>query len=394
MKRREFIVRSAAAAGTLMTAKALRGQAKTPRIRVAIIGRTGKGDYGHSLDTTWNVIEQAEVVAVADEDPKGRAEAATRLKVTRTYADYRQMLGKERPQVVTVAPRWLDCHRDMVVACAETGCHVFMEKPFARTLAEADEMVAAMEKRNLKLAIAHSGRYAPAIEHAREIIAEGRIGDVVELRGRGKEDLKRGGGEDLMVLGTHIMDLMRLLAGDARSCFATVRQDGRPAIKSDIRDGNEGIGPLTGDEIEATYRFDKGVSGFFATRRSAHGANARYGVNVYGTKGMITIAMDGPQVWLCEDPTWSPGRSGAKWRQITGAVLDRPETAPANPAITPMHSVALDLLRAIGTDKQPRSSMYDGRSALEMILSVYESNRRGRPVPLPLAERRHPLTLW
>lgn len=394
MRRREFVVRSAVAAGALVTARSLGRQANSPRIRVAVIGRTGKGNYGHGLDLIWNAIEQAEVVALADEDPKGRAEAAERLKVSRNYADYRQMLDKERPQVVTVAPRWLDCHRDMVMAGAEFGCHVLMEKPFARTLAEADEMVAAMEKRRLKLVIAHSARYAPAIERTKEIIDQGRIGDVLELRGRGKEDLRRGGGEDLMVLGTHIMDLMRMLAGDARSCFATVRQDGRPAVKGDIRDGNEGIGPLAGDEIEAAYRFDKGVSGFFATRRAAHGANARYGLHVYGTKGMITIALDGPQVWLCEDPSWSPGCSGAKWKQITGAGLGRPETIPASPAMTPMHLAALDLIRSIETDRQPRSGMHDGRAALEMILSVYESHRQGRLVPLPLAQREHPLLSW
>jgi len=74
----------------------------------------------------WNDIEQAQVVAVADADPEGRAAAAKRLKVPKSYADYRRMLETERPQIVSVAPRWLDCHHDMVLACAEFGCHVFL----------------------------------------------------------------------------------------------------------------------------------------------------------------------------------------------------------------------------------------------------------------------------
>ena len=53
------------------------------------------------------------------------------------------MLEKERPQIVSVAPRWLDCHRDMVLACAEHGCHVFLEKPMCQDLEQADEMIAA-----------------------------------------------------------------------------------------------------------------------------------------------------------------------------------------------------------------------------------------------------------
>ena len=79
-----------------------------------------------------------------------------------------------------------------------------------------------MEKRNLKLAIAHQTRYSPALVHAKKAIAEGLLGDILELRGRGKEDA-RAGGEDLMVLGTHIMDLMRCLRRRSTWCFAEVR---------------------------------------------------------------------------------------------------------------------------------------------------------------------------
>src|SRR5438094_8520511 len=127
-----------------------------------------------------------------------------------------------------------------------------MERPRCRTMAEADEMVTACERHHVKLAIAHQTRYSPRIERVRELIAEGRIGDILELRGRGKEDA-RGGGEDLMVLGTHIMDLIRFLAGDPDWCFACVTQHGRPVTRSEVREGNEGIGPLAGDAIIALY---------------------------------------------------------------------------------------------------------------------------------------------
>src|SRR5262249_53217781 len=60
----------------------------TPRrFRVAVIGRTGKGNYGHGLDTVWNQIDIAEVVDVADPDDKGRAAAAARTKAQAAYAD-------------------------------------------------------------------------------------------------------------------------------------------------------------------------------------------------------------------------------------------------------------------------------------------------------------------
>src|SRR5215470_1934397 len=175
--------------------------------RIAVIGRTGKGNYGHGLDLVWKAFDNVEIIAVADEDAKGRAAAAQRLKAKNAYADYRMMLAKERPQIVSVADRWLDQHRDMVVACAEARASVFLEKPMCRTLAEADEMVTACERHHVKLAIAHQTRYSPRLKRVRELIGSGLIGDVLEMRGRGKED-SRAGGQDLMVLGTHIFDLM------------------------------------------------------------------------------------------------------------------------------------------------------------------------------------------
>src|SRR5439155_81415 len=181
-----------------------------------------------------------------------RGDAAKRLGVEHAYADYREMLEKERPQIVSVAPRFVDCHHDIVLACAEQDCHVFLEKPMARTLQEADEMVGACESKHLKLAIAHQARYSPRIERLQELMAAGRLGDLLEIRGRGKED-QRGGGEDLMVLGTHIMDLIRLLAGDVRWCFARVLQKGAPIMAADVHEGAEGIGLIAGDEVHAVY---------------------------------------------------------------------------------------------------------------------------------------------
>src|SRR3954469_12971768 len=103
--------------------------------RVAVIGRTGKGNYGHGLDVVWKALDNVRVVAVVDEDEKGRAAAAKRLGAANAYADYREMLEKERPQIVSVADRWLDAHKDMVTACARAGASVFLEQPMARTLA-------------------------------------------------------------------------------------------------------------------------------------------------------------------------------------------------------------------------------------------------------------------
>ena len=70
-----------------------------------------------------------EVVAVADEDAEERQAKQEELAAPRAYADWREMLEAEQPEVVTVGPRWTDCHLEMVLACLEVGAHVYCEKP-------------------------------------------------------------------------------------------------------------------------------------------------------------------------------------------------------------------------------------------------------------------------
>ena len=65
------------------------------KYRVAVIGRTGKGDYGHSLDTVWLKCDKAEIVAVADENEAGGAETAKKLGAKNTYTDYRSAATRE-----------------------------------------------------------------------------------------------------------------------------------------------------------------------------------------------------------------------------------------------------------------------------------------------------------
>jgi predicted dehydrogenase len=367
--------------------------------RVAVIGHTGRGNYGHGIDIVWRSIDNVQIVAVADADDKGRAAAQQRLKARNAYADYRDMLKKERPQIVSVATRFLDEHRDMVVACAEAGASIFLEKPMARTLAEADAMIAACEKHHVKLAIAHQTRHSPRLQRVRELIAAGQLGDILELRARGKED-SRAGGQDLMVLGTHLMDLMRFIAGDPRWCFARVgvvsKDRVRRISRADVREGGEGMGPVAGDHIAAIYGFDKGVVGYFTSQRVERraGERDRFGLEIRGTRGIIQLTTGNlPPAYFLPDPGWFPARSRSAWQEITSAGLGKPETLKDGGLGQGNIWIVRDLLEAIAKDRQPFGSIYDGRGALEMILAVYDSQRLGRAVDLPLKNRQHPLAM-
>ena len=108
----------------------------------AVIGRTNQGNYGHSLDSAYQDLSNVRLVAIADPDPDGLREAGERTGADRLYLDYREMLEKEKLDLVNICPRWLDCHAEMVITCAEKKVKgIFLEKPFARTLAEGDAMM-------------------------------------------------------------------------------------------------------------------------------------------------------------------------------------------------------------------------------------------------------------
>ena len=360
--------------------------------RVGVIGHTGNGNYGHGVDSVWLQFPECEIVGVADPDEGGRAQAIKRLKAPRGFADYRKLLDETKPDIVAVCPRWVNQHRDMVVAAAERGMHVYMEKPMCRTLEEADQMTLACEKNNVKLALAHQTRYSPKLHVVRDLIADGKIGKVLELRGRGKED-RRGGGEDLWVLGSHVMNLMHHFGGEPNWCFAQVQQDNQPITKQHVAEGSEGIGPLAGDSLAAMYGMDDGVTAYFASQRD-QGRGQRFGVQIFGSEGIIEI-LSGylPAVNFLPDPKWSPGRSAAKWIPVSSAGPGQPEPLK-NGGLNEGNVLAVhDLLQAIQEDRLPECSVYEGRTTIEMIAGVFESHRQNGPVSIPLKNRKNPLTL-
>src|SRR5262249_2815221 len=195
-----------------------------------------------------------------------------------------------------------------------------------------------------------------------------------------------------MVLGTHIMDLMRYLAGDPRWCYARVSQAGKPVVKQDVRQGGEGMGPVAGDHITALYGFVRGAVGHFETHKTKPGG--RFGLQICGRKGIIQLTTGSlSAAYFLADPTWFPGRSKAAWKEITSAGVGKPEPLKDDGLGMGNVWIARDLLEAIEKDRQPLGSMYDGRAALEMILAVYESHRLKGPVELPLTNRKHALTM-
>lgn len=380
----------------LAGAAALRAADPAKRYRVAVIGHTGRGNYGHGIDTVWRAFDNMQVVAVADPSESGRAAAAQRTGAPKSYADYREMLRREKPDLVGIGPRWMDQRVEMVTAAADAGAHIYMEKPFALTLADADRMVDAVRRNKVKLQVAHQMRTSPFTLRAKALIEAGEIGEVEEIRTRGKED-RRAGGEDMMVLGSHLFDMMRFFLGNPAWVSAHVaNKDGHEIAAGDVTQPSEPVGPVAGRQISAMFLFANGVPGYFASRAVADTHPLRFGTWIYGSKGVLflpnAIYPEGG-LYILRSPAWLPVDSTkVKWEPVSAkpdfaaqgmAIHDGPEIANA--------LMVADLVRAIERDAKPCCSEEDGRWTIEMVHGVYRGHQAKGRVALPLQQRTHPL---
>ena len=353
------------------------------RYRACIIGHTGRGNYGHDWHTAFTGLPNVEVAAVADPVEQGRLAAMKASRAARGYADYREMLGKEKPDLVGIFPRWLDQRLEMFTAAIEAGAHVLVEKPFARTLEDADRMAALAARHERKVQVGHTARPMPLTLAARDALRRGEIGDLLEIRSRGKED-RRAGGEDLIVLGTHVFDLIRFFAGDPRWVFARVSGGGRPIDRHAAREATEPVGPVAGDDIAAMFGFANGVAAYFGSKLSSDRSGARFGVTLHGSRGLLFVPLSnvpGDPPSILKSPSWM-GPAGVPLTSSMPSPATRHEVN---------RMMALDLLDAIESGREPVCSAADGRWTIEMVTGIYQSQIFGRPVEFPLKDRRNPL---
>jgi predicted dehydrogenase len=355
-------------------------------LRAAIIGHTGAGDYGHGYDQIFKDLDNVSVQAVADPDAAGRRKAAERAGAPRMYADYREMLEKEKPHLVSIAMRQPREHKTIALAAIEAGASLFMEKPMTETVAEADDILAAADQHGAKIVVAHNRRYSPEFANLKALLAEGFLGQVREVRLQGKQDA-RAGGEDMLVLGTHDFDLLRFYFGDPLWCFATVTQDGRDVTRQDVRSGREPM-RVAGDSIHALFTFARGVRATWCSVKTADGWNTspprreNWAFEILGTRRVVGY-QSSPGFYYLDSPYLLQPGDGARWQPLP------PSTQGAAP-LRPKH-MGRDLVHAVETNTQPLCSGADGRWAIEMVSAVYQSHLAKARVTFPLVERSHPL---
>lgn len=389
LTRRQFA--GTALAASFATSLALsESSAPTRRHIAAVIGHTGRGDYGHGLDEAFASHPALNLVAIADANPDGLKKAAERTRAPRQYLDYREMLKKEQPGIVAIAPRHTDQHHAMALAALHAGAHLYCEKPFTTSLDESDELLAVASKTGRKIAVAHQMRLAPQVVHLVKWLKAGGVGEIVSMQSHGKQD-RRAGGEDMIVLGTHLFDMMRLIAGDAVSCQAWIRQNGKPASQAQTKPATENIGPVLGDEIEARFEFASGVTGSFVSRARLRETLGPWGLTIQGTRGAALILMDiFPRVFVRTSFDNGVRERREHWQPLTDdPSLQLVEAERGFPAAN--RRVVNNLLASIEQTREPECGGENAAKALEMAMAAYHSSLTDSRCAIPMTRREHPL---
>ncbi|MFI1046463.1 Gfo/Idh/MocA family protein [Streptomyces griseoruber] len=248
-----------------------------------------------------------ELIRVAEEVPGRAEEAAAQFGFASTTRDWREVAADPRVRAVSItAPNFL--HREIGVAMARAGKHIWIEKPVGLTAEDAGAVADAVAEAGVQGTVGFNYRNAPAVEAARELIASGEIGTVTHVRVRLFSDYAahpegaltwryeraRGGSGVLGDLASHGVDLARFLLGDIASLTADtavfVPERARPtgATAGHSRATGGELGPVENEDyVNCLLRFASGARGVLEACRVSVGEQNNYGFEVHGTRGAV-----------------------------------------------------------------------------------------------------------
>ncbi|HET7028197.1 MAG TPA: Gfo/Idh/MocA family oxidoreductase [Candidatus Limnocylindrales bacterium] len=336
---------------------------RTPdRLRVAVVGA---GFIGADHAAAYARRDDVEVVGVADSDQDRARDVASRVG-SRWFRDHAALLAEVRPDAVSVCvPTGL--HRAVVEDVAAGGAHILLEKPMATSVAECDAIAAAAERHRIVLMLGFTHRFHTALQHARILIEEGRLGapmlaqDVFSFGERAAwpawyYDRSLSGGGELMHDAVHLVDRLAWLIGSP-----IVEVFGRTTTYARGIDGVE-------DGGVAVLHFGSGAIASLFVNESTYPLRAdspsvpmpgRCELEIHGSRGTIRY-----RTWheLVVDLV---GEGSVTTAYGDGRELDR-EIA--------------EFVAAIRGGRPPSVGAVEGRRGIAVVQSIYESERRARPV--------------
>ena len=367
-----------------------RPEAKT--LGVAMIGYAFMGK-AHS--NAWrNVASFFDVPAFEQKVLVGRnaagvKEAAATYGWAETATDWRTVLDRDDIHIVDIcAPGWM--HAEIATAALEAGKHVLLEKPLANTLAEAEAMTAAAQAARalgVQSMVGFNYRRVPALALARELIAEGRVGTVRQVRAAYLQDWladetapmtwrltkETAGSGALGDIASHAIDQVLFLLGDRVTDVS-----GRTHTFTTRRPGATGLEEVTVDDAaSATLSLASGAVASVDASRVAPGRKNSLQVEIYGDKGAIRFDLENLNELQFLDAT-APAREQG-YRRILVSEPEHPYLEawwPQGHIIGWEHTFTheiRDFLLAVDGGTPPSPSFEDGLEVQRILHAIEES---------------------
>lgn len=382
----------------------------------------GVGLVGYKFMGRAHSNAYRQVAAFFDVDPKpvmraicGRDIAATQAAAGKLgwesiETDYHALVARDDIGLVDVSTPGYT-HRDVVLAALAAGKHVICEKPLANTLGEAREMVDAARRAGTINMVNFNYRRVPAVQFAKQLIDEGRIGKITHWRAVYLQDwlvdpmaplawrLKKelAGSGALGDIAAHILDLSHLLVGNVTEVVGTLDTITKQRPVEAASDGGSGLSNKAGTEMgdvtvdDATTflaRFENGATGTFEASRMATGRKNYNSFEINGTKGSIAFNLERLnelEVYFRDD---EPGVQGFRTINVTDSMHPYANHWwPAGHIIGWEHSHThnvVALLEGIRTGVNPSPSFEDGFRC-QAVLDAVERSAASRTWEQPVA---------
>jgi predicted dehydrogenase len=362
------------------------------------IGLIGSGFMGkshsiafHTVGAVFPLAARPRCEILADADAALAATAAAGLGFARSTGDWKSLLTDPAVDLVDItAPNLF--HKPMALAAAAAGKHVYCEKPLALDAAEALAMAEAVERAGVKSMVGFNYLKNPILALARDIVASGEIGEVIDFRGIHAEDYMaspaatspwrlegRLGSGAVADLGSHIISMARFLVGP----IAAVNGVLETVVKQRPRGPQDPtLRPVEiDDQAWFLLRFAGGAHGTITASWVATGRKMQLAWELTGTKGSLAFTQERLNELKLYTVGQPKGRDGYK------TIVSGPDHPPyGNFCVAPAHELGFndlkvievrDLLQGIaGTAAAPWPDFREGYEVQRVVDAVATSHAR------------------
>lgn len=340
-------------------------------------GRIAVNHIKAALNNKLQIVAVCDVIADKMEALLAKYDLQNDATIKR-YTDYKQMLA-ENPDIelISIATE-SGVHAEIALYCIEHSKNVIIEKPMAMSIADADKIIAAAQKYNVKVSACHQNRFNMAVQKMRHALEAGRFGKISHgsIHVRWNRDKNYYGqapwrgtwaqdGGALMNQCIHGIDLLRWMMGsEIDEVYGKTRQQFHHYLEAE-------------DLGMAVVTFKNGAVATIEGTTNVYPKNLEETLYLFGETGTVKIggtSTNNIDVWDFADET-EDDTANKGLKEATSNVYGNGHT-----------SLFADMIDAVQNNRQPYVDAQAGKNALELVLAIYKSAAEGKPVKLPLTE--------